>query len=151
MSGDEHHHGLPEDEVSTYSRTAIAVSAVLSLVVTALLAWVAAGFDVFHEDLFRVAPTVEGGGIGADWVTGNTMPALDFLIALTHAADVIMGVFILFLVFLHWASFRRLAARMRQPGETESASGVATDGGVEATDSIATDGDPEHSPGGDPE
>ncbi|MFB6173584.1 MAG: hypothetical protein ABEI39_02985 [Halobacteriales archaeon] len=128
-----HEHDLPEDEVSTYSRTAIVASAAVSLVVTAVLAWAAAGFDVFYEDLFRVAPTVQGGGVGADWVTGNTIPALDFLIALTHAADVIMGVFILFMVFLHWASFRRLAARMRQPGESEpeSASGVAADGGVE--------------------
>ena len=130
----DYDHDLPEDDVSTYSRTAIVVSAVLSLVVTALLAWVAAGFDVFHEGLFRVAPTVSSGGIGADWVTGNTMPALDFLIALTHAADVIMGVFILFMVFLHWSAFRRLAARMRQPGETQSTSGVATDGGLEQSD-----------------
>lgn len=132
---------LPGDEVSTYSRTAIVASAVISLLVTALLAWVAAGFDVFYEDLFRVAPTVTGGGIGADWVTGNTNTALDFLIALTHAADVIMGVFILFMVFLHWAAFRRLAARMRRPGEAESTSGVATDGGVEGPDGASAGAD----------
>jgi len=137
---------LPED-AATYSRTAIVASAVVSLVVTAVLAWVASGFDVFYEGLFRVSPTVEDGGVGADWVAGNTIPALDFLIALVHAADVIMGVFILFMVFLHWAAFRRLAARMRQPGEARETSGVATDGGTDtAADDVtdpATGGDPE--------
>ena len=126
-------HQLPEEDAATYSRTAIVVAAAVSLVVTAVLAWVASGFGVFYEGLFRVGPTVEDGGVGADWVAGNTIPALDFLIALVHAADVIMGVFILFMVFLHWASFRRLAARMRQPGEAQEASGVATDGGTDAT------------------
>lgn len=126
-------HQLPEEDAATYSRTAIVVAAAVSLVVTAVLAWVASGFGVFYERLFRVGPTVEDGGVGADWVAGNTIPALDFLIALVHAADVIMGVFILFMVFLHWASFRRLAARMRQPGEAREGSGVATDGGTDPT------------------
>lgn len=118
---------LPSGSVSTYDRWAILVAAVVSVAVAVLLAWAASGFGVFYETLFRVGPTVEGGGIGTDWVVGNTITALDFLIALTHAADAIMGTFILFMVFLHWASFRRLAARMRQPGE--SAGGVAADGG----------------------
>ncbi|USZ66914.1 hypothetical protein NGM10_09235 [Halorussus salilacus] len=122
-------YDLPEDDVDTYSRSAIVVAAAVSLAVTALLAWVAAGFDVFYEGLFRVGPTVEGGGVGADWVAGNTMPALDLLIALVHAADVILGVFILFLLLLHWAAFRRLAARMRSPEEARE--GVAADGGTE--------------------
>jgi hypothetical protein len=133
------HRSLPEDDVSTYSRFAILIAAVVSVLVTALLAWVAAGFDVLHEELFRVAPTVEGGGIGADWVAGNTIPALDVLIALTHAADVILGLFVLFMVFLHWASFRRLAARMRQPGETAEGEGVAADGGTARSDGGDTD------------
>ena len=132
-------HQLPEEDAATYSRTAIVASAVVSVAVTAVLAWVASGFGVFYEGLFRVGPTVEDGGVGADWVAGNTIPALDFLIALVHAADVIMGVFILFMVFLHWASFRRLAARMRQPGEAREASGVATDGGTDATADDAAD------------
>ena len=140
-------HQLPEEDAATYSRTAIVASAVVSVAVTAVLAWVASGFGVFYEGLFRVGPTVEDGGVGADWVAGNTIPALDFLIALVHAADVIMGVFILFMMFLHWASFRRLAARMRQPGEAREASGVATDGGTDATaDDVAdpaTGGDAE--------
>jgi hypothetical protein len=42
-----------------------------------------------------------------------------------------MGVFILFMVFLHWASFRRLAARMRHPGEGESADAMMADGSGE--------------------
>ena len=140
-------HQLPEEDAAIYSRTAIVASAVVSVAVTAVLAWVASGFGVFYERLFRVGPTVEDGGVGADWVAGNTIPALDFLIALVHAADVIMGVFILFMVFLHWASFRRLAARMRQSGEAREASGVATDGGTDATaDDVAdptTGGDAE--------
>ena len=86
--------------------------------------------------------------VGADWVAGNTIPALDFLIALVHAADVIMGVFILFMVFLHWASFRRLAARMRQSG-AERTSGVATDGGTDRRDPAGGETDP--TTGGDAE
>ena len=123
---------LPEDEVSTYSRASILFAAAVSLVITAVLAWAAAGFDVFYEELFRVGPTAEGGGIGSDWVAGNTIPALDFLIALIHAADVILGVFILFLVFVHWAAFRRLAAQMRPPGWTRS--GTAPNAGAERHD-----------------
>jgi hypothetical protein len=141
-------HQLPEEDAAIYSRTAIVVAAAVSLVVTAVLAWVASGFGVFYEGLFRVGPTVEDGGVGADWVAGNTIPALDFLIALVHAADVIMGVFILFMVFLHWASFRRLAARMRQSG-AERTSGVATDGGTDRRDPAGGETDP--TTGGDAE
>jgi hypothetical protein len=85
----------------------------------------------FFEEILRVRPTVDGGGIGADWVVGNTMPALDIMIALVHAADVIMGIFILLMVFVHWASFRRLAARMRPPSgaDRERETTAATDGG----------------------
>jgi len=115
-------------ETSGYGRVPVIVSAVVGVVVAVLSVWVASGFAVSYEDLFRVAPTVEGGGVGADWIVGNTVAWLDFLVALTHAADAIMGVFILFLLFLHWAAFRRLAGRMRAPGES-GARGVATDGG----------------------
>ena len=116
-------------ETSGYGRVPVLISAVVGVVLSVLLVWWASGFDVFYEELFRVAPTVEDGGVGADWLAGNTIPALDFLVALTHAADAIMGVFILFMVFLHWAAFRRLAGQMRQPGESRS-EGVATDGGT---------------------
>jgi len=115
-------------DVDGYNRIYVVISAVVGLAVTALALWVVAGFNVFHESLYRVNPTVEGGGIGADWVFGNTIPSLDFLIALIHAADVLMGAFILVLMFLHWAAFRRLADRMREPGESRSEA-VAADGG----------------------
>ena len=117
-----------------YSAIAVAVSALVGLVVAVGSVWAVTvlwgGSQVtLWEQLFRVGPTVQGGGVGADWTAGNTIPALDFLIALTHAADVLLGVFILVLVFLHWASFRRLAGMMRGPGRGSRAEGVATDGG----------------------
>ena len=108
-------------DVDGYSPVSVLVSALVGVVVAVLSVWWASGFGPFYETLFRGGPTVDGGGVGADWVAGNTIPALDFLIALIHAADVIMGVFVLFMVFLHWASFRRLAARMGHPGGGEAA------------------------------
>ncbi|WP_423750731.1 hypothetical protein [Salinirarus marinus] len=116
-------HDLPETK--TYSRWAVLASAVGGFVVAALATWWATGNAVFYEELFRIAPTVEGGGVGTDWVAGNTVPVLDFAIALVHAADFLMGVFILFMVFVHWGAFRRLAGRMRS-------SDVVTDGGTPA-------------------
>ncbi|MCY4728955.1 hypothetical protein KY092_00110 [Natronomonas gomsonensis] len=115
-------------DVDGYSPISVLVSAVVGVAVALLSVWWASGFGPFYETLFRVSPTVEGGGVGSDWVAGNTIPSLDFLIALVHAADVIMGVFILFMVFLHWASFRRIAARMRHPNESESGDAVMADG-----------------------
>ncbi|MFB6156770.1 MAG: hypothetical protein ABEJ34_02885 [Haloferacaceae archaeon] len=115
-------------ETSGYSPGSVLVSAAAGLLVAFLSVWWAAGTAVFYENLFRVSPTVEGGGVGTDWVVGNTIPALDFLIAFIHAADVLMGVFILVMVFIHWGAFRRLAARMRQPDEA-GGEAVATDGG----------------------
>jgi hypothetical protein len=123
-------HETPE--IDGYSPVSVLVSALVGIVVAALSVWWASGFGPFYETLFRVGPTIEGGGVGADWVAGNTIPVLDFLIALVHAVDVIMGVSILFLLFLHWASFRRLAARMRRPDEGET---VLTDGSGDGGDS----------------
>jgi hypothetical protein len=119
-------HETPD--VEGYSPISVFVSALVGIVVAVLSVWLANGFGPFYETLFRVGPTVEGGGVGTDWVAGNTIPALDFLIALIHAGDVILGVFILFLMFLHWASFRRIAAQMRQPGENEAGETVMADG-----------------------
>lgn len=120
-------------ETSSYGRVQVLISAAVGIIVAFVsVAW-AAGNAVWYEDLFRVSPTVEGGGIGSDWIAGNTIPALDFLIAFVHAADVLMGIFILLMVFIHWAAFRRLASRMRQPGE-ESGREVVADGGTEADD-----------------
>lgn len=121
-------------QTSGYSRLAIGVNAVVALAVTALVLWWASGFGPFYEQLFRVAPVADGAnaGVGADWTAGNQIAWLDFLIALTHAADVIMGVFILFMVFLHWGAFRRLAARMEggeSAGGRSDSSSLSTDGG----------------------
>jgi hypothetical protein len=118
-------------EVNGYSRASVLVSAVVGLVVAALAVVWAQGFRIGYESLYRVNPSVEGGGIGSDWVFGNTIPALDFLIALIHAADVIMGAFILVMVFIHWAAFQRLAGKMRDPGEDINEA-VAADGGSPA-------------------
>jgi hypothetical protein len=130
-------HDLPETE--TYSRSAILISAVGGFVVAFVATWWAAGTALFYEELFRVAPTVEGGGVGTDWIVGNTIPVLDFAIALVHAADFIMGVFVLFLVFVHWGAFRRLASRMRSPGVTTEGA-TATDGGRPTDDAATGDG-----------
>lgn len=112
---------------------AVTISAIVGLVVATLVTWLASSmWGVFFEELFRINPVIGGGqpGVGADWVAGNTMTSLNFLISLTHAADVLMGLFILLMVFIHWGAFRRLAAQMRQPGETyRSDESVATDGG----------------------
>jgi hypothetical protein len=126
-------------DVNGYKRIWVVISAVVGIVVTALALWLVAGYGVFHESLYRVNPSVEGGGIGADWVFGNTIPSLDFLIALVHAADVLMGAFILVLMFIHWAAFRRLADRMRQPGESRSEA-VAADGGERPSSEPHSDG-----------
>lgn len=128
MSYREH---LPETD--GYGGAAIAVNAIIAVAVTLLVLWWASGFGPFYEELFRIDPAATGAnaGVGADWTSGNTIGWLDFGIALTHAADVIMGVSILFMVFVHWGAFRRLAARMRQPeGADEADETVATDGGT---------------------
>ena len=118
-------------EVAGYERSRVIISALVGVVVALVSVWWAQGFDIFYESLYRVNPTVEGGGVGADWVFGNTIPSLDFLIALIHAADVLMGAFILVMVFIHWAAFRRLADRMQGPAE-ERETAVAADGGEPA-------------------
>lgn len=115
-------------EIRGYARWEVAVSAIIGVAIAFLSVWFVSGGTVSVETLYRVSPTVSGGGVGSDWVAANTTPALDFLIALIHAADVILGVFILVLFFLHWAAFRRLASQMRQPNE-RAPEGVATDGG----------------------
>lgn len=111
-------------------RLAVLVSALVALAITALSYWVVQGFSLFYEEFPRVQPTIENRGVGADWIQGNTDPALDALIALVHAADVILGVFILVMVFLHWAAFRRLATKMRRPDEGRPPEAVAADGGA---------------------
>ncbi|WP_224333917.1 hypothetical protein [Haloprofundus halobius] len=139
-------------ETRDYSGLAIAVNAIIALVVTAVVVWWVSGFAYNAEALFRVGPTVEGGGIGADWSVGNTIPALDFLIAFIHAADVLMGIFILVMVFVHWGAFRRLASRMRQPGETsryDSDADAVADGGRAVESGASDSGDDASDSGGE--
>jgi hypothetical protein len=112
--------------------TAVAVSAVVGLVVAVASVWFfTAPFDASFERLYRIDPTTgsELTGVGADWTAGNTAPLLDLLIALTHAADVLMGAFILVMVFVHWGSFRRLASKMQEPTRSTAGEEVAADGG----------------------
>jgi hypothetical protein len=133
-------------ETAAYSRVAILASALVGIVLAIGSVWLTTFLlggsnGSFYESLFRVGPTVQGGGVGADWTAGNTIPALDFLVALVHAADVILGIFILVLVFIHWAAFRRLASRMRRPGGEARGDRVATDGGQEAESGRAVSDD----------
>jgi hypothetical protein len=128
--GDHEHHG----DGGFYGRTAVAVSAVVGVLAALLSYWWAQAQAVSTETLFRARPTIEGGGVGADWNAGNTEPLFDAMIALVHAADVIMGVFILVMVFVHWAAFRRLATRMRRPGEGPEPETAVVDGGREVTE-----------------
>jgi uncharacterized membrane protein YqhA len=118
-----------DNDARSYSRVVIAVNAVISVVVALGLVWVVNGFNIFYERLFRVQPTVDGGGIGANWAAGNQDQWLGLMIDAIHLVDIVMGAFILLMVFIHWGAFRRLASRMRQPGEGQ----LATDGGTEET------------------
>ncbi len=116
---------------------AVAVSAVVGIVVAAASVWfLGSTFDTSFETLYRVNPTVEGGGVGADFAAGQADPLFGALITVIHAVDVLMGVFILVMVFVHWGAFRRLGARMRdhdQPAEVANESAEATaDGGRDA-------------------
>jgi hypothetical protein len=120
----------------SYSRSVVAVNALISVVVSLGLVWIVSGFDIFYEQLFRVQPTVEGGGIGANWVAGNEIGWLKIMVDAIHLLDILMGLFILLMVVIHWGAFRRLASRMQQPGEGS----LATDGGDPADEEAATSG-----------
>ncbi|QRV17345.1 hypothetical protein [Haloterrigena salifodinae] len=112
-------------------RIAFWLSALFGLALAVGAAALVIGRAPFFENVMRVRPTIEGGGVGADWVVGNTGPILEAAITLVHLADVVMGIFILLMVFIHWAAFRRLATRMRPPAGSSRAgeSATATDGG----------------------
>jgi len=126
-----------------YSRRTVWANAVVALAVTALVIWAANGFGVGTESLSRVSPTLAGGGVGADWVEGNQVGWLNLLVAFVHLVDVVMGLFILAMVFVHWGAFRRLAARMRRPdaGEAATDGGEVTAGGGETTADAAEGGE----------
>jgi hypothetical protein len=124
---------LRDDARGISEGVAVLVSAVVGFVVAFASIWVVNGLESDFETLYRVNPTVEGGGVGTDFVAGNTDPTLDALIVAIHAIDVVMGVFILLILFIHWAAFRRLGARMQPPKEA-GAGGVAADGGEPQTE-----------------
>ncbi len=119
-----------ENGASSYSGTIVAVNAVIAVAVSLGAVWVVNGFNVFYERLDRVSPTVEGGGIGTAFAKGNEEAWLVFMVEAIHAIDVLMGLFILVMVFVHWGAFRRLASRMRQPGESRA----MPDGGASTPD-----------------
>ncbi|MEF8799444.1 MAG: hypothetical protein V5A56_00190 [Halolamina sp.] len=127
-----------DNGASSYSRAIIAINAAVSVVIALGLVWVVNGFNIFYEELFRVQPTVEGGGIGANWVTGNEIGWMKIMVDAVHLVDIIMGLFILLMMFIHWGAFRRLANRMQQPGEGE----LAADGGSSARANDEDSGSP---------
>ncbi|MXR20640.1 hypothetical protein [Halobacterium bonnevillei] len=131
---------------------AVLISGIVGIVVALAAVWYVTGLgDASTEALYRIDPTAGGGeltGVGADWTAGNTDPLLDLLVALTHAADVLMGAFVLLMLFVHWGAFRRLASRMQEPQRSPSEDGVAADGGQrtdgpQSTPSEASGGDHE--------
>ncbi|WP_226479388.1 hypothetical protein [Natrinema amylolyticum] len=127
--------GTGGDGGGRWDRIAFAISALIGLALAGGAVALVSGRAPLFENLLRVRPTVQGGGVAADWVFGNTAPALEIAIAVVHFADVVMGIFILLMVFVHWAAFRRLAARMRPPAATARGqeSAAATDGGAPST------------------
>lgn len=102
------------------------IAGITSVVVAVGSVWLFQG--PFYQTMLRVRPTVAGGGVGSEWVAGNTEPVLNAMITLIHFADVIMGVFIIVMVVIHWAAFRRLADHMQPPGGDRE---VAADGSGE--------------------
>ncbi|GAB3413167.1 hypothetical protein GCM10027435_06780 [Haloparvum alkalitolerans] len=115
---------------------ALLVSAVVGLLVASGSVWYVGQQGVWFEALQRVRPTVSGGGVGSSWVYGVSGETLEIAllngaIKLIHIADIVLGAFILVLLFIHWAAFHRLAARMQPPAGSEEPSREAavTDGG----------------------
>lgn len=124
---------------------ALLVSAVVGLLVAIGSVWYVGQQAIWFEALQRVRPTVSGGGVGADWaygVSGETLEisVLHFAIELIHIADIVLGAFILVLLFVHWAAFHRLAARMQPPAGTEERSREAAESEKPSSDAAVTDG-----------
>lgn len=113
-----------DDNAGLSDTAAFWIAGITSVVVAVGSVWLFQG--PFYQTMLRVRPTVAGGGVGSEWVAGNTEPVLNAMIALIHFADVIMGVFIIVMVVIHWAAFRRLADRMQPPEGAERE--VAADG-----------------------
>ncbi|NKE35780.1 hypothetical protein GWG54_08095 [Natronococcus sp. JC468] len=137
MSGDETRADDSNGTDGFLSDTAAFwIAAIAGLVAAVGSVWLSQG--PFYQTVLRVRPTVAGGGVGTGWVAGNTEPLLNALISVLHFADVIMGVFIILMVVVHWAAFRRLADRMRPPGGAEPS--ARADGGDRAAESDRTSG-----------
>ena len=124
MSENNDNSGL-SDTVAFYA------SAVFGLALATVSVWFFNQQAVLVEALQRVNPTLSGGGVGAGWEYGIGVTTLNLAIELIHLADIVLGLFILVMVFVHWAAFHRLADRMQPPAGTETTSGeaAATDGG----------------------
>ncbi|MFC6717706.1 hypothetical protein ACFQGT_08705 [Natrialbaceae archaeon GCM10025810] len=144
-----------DDDGGLSDRAAFWISALIALAVAIGSVAVVTRFAPFFEAVMRVRPTVEGGGVGADWVAGNTDAVLNAAIAIVHFVDVLMGIFLILMVVIHWAAFRRLADRMQPPAERRaSTADVAADGGAsvsERTNSSVdgSDGTRANAPGDD--
>ncbi|MFB6129162.1 MAG: hypothetical protein ABEJ47_05290 [Halorhabdus sp.] len=108
-------------------RARVVISAIIGIVVATGLVWYVSG-GPFFELLPRIEPTLAGGGVGADWSTGRAAPLYTWLLWLTKAAVAVAGLAILYMVLMHWAAFRRLAARMQSRGAAGSGE-TAADGG----------------------
>jgi hypothetical protein len=119
-----------EDGGGISDRVALLVSLLFGFALAVGSVLLVGQLDSGVEGLLRIRPTVAGGGVGAGWQAGNADAALNLMITLVHLADIVMGLFILVMVFVHWATFRRLAARMKPPGGRPGERGTAaTDGG----------------------
>lgn len=96
--------------------------AVFGLALATGSVWFFSSQGVWHESLLRVHPTLSGGGVGADWEAGVANAVLTLMIDVVHFADIVMGIFILLLLFIHWTAFHRLADRMQPPQGADTAS-----------------------------
>lgn len=97
------------DQVAFY------ISAAFGLALAVSSTWFVGEQMVWYEALNRVRPTVSGGGVGAGWEAGLEQVVLNAAIDLIHFADLVMGAFILVVMFTHWAAFHRLGSRMKPP------------------------------------
>jgi len=125
------------DDRGLSETTAVLISAVVGILVALGSLVVVQGFGVFYETLNRVGPTVDAGGVGTEWVAGASEPMLALVIKLLHVADLLMGLFILLMLFVHWGAFRRIAERMQPAADRPT----ATDGWTTPSEDDANRGD----------
>lgn len=109
-------------------QAAFYISAVFGLVLAVGSIWFVGEQGVWFEALQRVRPTVAGGGVGSSWEAGVEMFVLNAAIDIIHLADIVMGIFILLVLFVHWGAFHRLGSRMKPPASQDPDPTIA-DGG----------------------